>query len=407
MNTRRVFRPITLVALLAMAVLVLSVPFVSAQDSIVIKIASQSPLSGGQSLLGTGLRNAAELAIEQLSEPLEELGFTIEFVPFDDQATPDVGVANAQQIVNDDAIMAVIGHFNSGVAIPSSEVYNDFDVAMISPANTNPLVTDRALPTVNRVCGRDDLQGPTGAQYAAGLEGVESVYILHDTTAYGQGVAEYFQQEAEAQGLAVLGFEGTEERANFDGIIQPILALEPDLIYMGGIYDQFGIFVSQVAAAGYEGFFMGPDGLDSPSYAELAGDAAIGTFYTSVAGPASLYPNAAQFIEDYTEKFGEEPTPFAAQSYDATAIALLGIQAAAEAAGGLPTRADVAAAIRATENYEGLTGTITFDDNGDPEVGSYYVLQVGSADPADWSANEVLSTLQIPSPLFAAAEAGG
>ncbi|PJF23991.1 MAG: branched-chain amino acid ABC transporter substrate-binding protein, partial [Phototrophicales bacterium] len=153
--------------------------------------------------------------------------------PFDDQATPAVGVSNAQIIVNDPAIMGVIGHLNSGVAIPASEVYNDNDLVMISPANTNPLITDRGLPTVNRVCGRDDLQGPTGARFVAEELGVQSVYVLHDTTAYGQGVAEFFRQEAEALGLTVLGFEGTEEMSNFDGILQPILALEPEAIYFG------------------------------------------------------------------------------------------------------------------------------------------------------------------------------
>src|SRR5687768_1759746 len=177
-------------------VLALGISFVQAQDN-VIKIASQSPLSGGQSVLGTGLRNGTELAIEQLGGTLTDMGFEIQYVPFDDQATPDVGVANAQQIVADAAILAIIGHFNSGVAIPSSEVYDANNLVMVSPANTNPTVTDRGLATVNRVVGRDDLQGPTGAQFAASLEGVASVYILHDTTAYGQGVAEFFRQEAE------------------------------------------------------------------------------------------------------------------------------------------------------------------------------------------------------------------
>lgn len=392
-----------LFVLVTVLIMALGVSLTQAQDAQIIKIASQSPLSGGQSILGTGLRNGTELAIEQLGGPVTDMGFEIQYVPFDDQATPDVGVANAQQIVADEAILAIIGHFNSGVAIPSSEVYDANDLVMVSPANTNPTVTDRELPTVNRVCGRDDLQGPTGAQFAAGLEGVESVYILHDTTAYGQGVAEFFRVEAEVQGLAVLGFEGTEERANFDGIIQPILALEPDVIYMGGIYDQFGIFAAQARTAGYAGIFMGPDGMDSPDYAELAGEAAVGTYYTSVAGPASIYPNAAQFIEDYTEKFGEPPTPFAAQAYDATGIVLAALaKVIEEGDGALPTRAAVAEAVRATEDYEGLTGVITFDDNGDPEVSSYYVIEVTSSDPAEWSNNTLVTSLEIPSPLFAA-----
>lgn len=393
-----------LFVLLAIVALALSATLVSAQDK-VIKIASQSPLSGGQSLSGTNMRNAVELAIEQLSGPLTDMGFKIEYVPFDDQATPDVGVANAQNMVNDPAILVIIGHWNSGVAIPSSEVYNANDLGMISPANTNPAVTSRGLSVVNRVCGRDDNQGPAGAKFLASLGTVESVYVLHDKTAYGQGIATFFQQEAEAQGIAVLGFEGTEEKSNFDGILQPILAQAPDAIYFGGIYDQTAVFLSQARAAGYAGIFMGPDGTDATDFALLAGEAAIGTYYTSAAGPASVYPDAAKFIEDYTAKFGAGPQPYGPESYDATAIALHSIEIAAQLAGGnTPTRAQVASIIRATSDFKGITGSITFDAYGDRATAGYYVLQVKSSDPAKWSENEVLSTTIVPSPFTALME---
>jgi branched-chain amino acid transport system substrate-binding protein len=263
-------------------------------------------------------------------------------------------------------------------------------------------ITDRGLPTVNRICGRDDTQGAAGAAFAATLDGVESVYVLHDTTAYGQGVAEFFAAAAEEQGLTVLNVEGTEEASNFESIIQPILAQDPDLIYFGGIYSQTGIFLNQVRTAGYEGIFMGPDGFDSTEFAELAGEAAVGTYYTTVAAPASFYPAAAQFIEDHTEVYGEAPQPFSAQAYDATAIVLAGIAAAAEEAGGIPTREAVAAAVRATEGFEGITGTYTFDDNGDPEVATYIIIEVTSSDPEEWSNNTVLDSFQAPSPLAAA-----
>ncbi|MEZ4666974.1 MAG: branched-chain amino acid ABC transporter substrate-binding protein [Anaerolineae bacterium] len=401
MKTKR----FVLFALLMVLALALSTALVSAQDAKVIKIASQSPLSGGQSLSGTNMRNAVELAIEQLSGPLTDMGFKIEYVPFDDQATPDVGVANAQNMVNDPAILVVIGHWNSGVAIPSSEVYNANDLGMISPANTNPNVTSRGLSVVNRVCGRDDNQGPAGAKFLASLGTVKSVYVLHDKTAYGQGIATFFQKEAEAQGMTVLGFEGTEEKSNFDGILQPILAQAPDAIYFGGIYDQTAVFLSQARAAGYAGVFMGPDGTDATDFALLAGEAAVGTYYTSAAGPASVYPDAAKFIEDYTAKFGAAPQPYGPESYDATAIALHSIEIAAQLAGGnVPTRAQVASVIRATHDFKGITGSITFDAYGDRATAGYYVLQVGSADPTKWSENAVLSTTVVPSPYTALME---
>lgn len=400
----KISRKVLVFVLVLMVGLLMSATLVSAQEGgTVIKIASQSPLSGGQSVVGTAIRNGTELAIMQLSGPLNELGYTVEFVPYDDQATPEVGVSNAQLIVNDPAILAVVGHYNSGVAIPSSEVYNDNDLVMVSPANTGVNITDRGYATVNRICGRDDAQGAAGAQFAATLEGVASVYVLHDTTTYGQGVADFFASEAEAQGLTVLGFEGTEETANFEGILQPILALEPDLLYFGGIYDRGAILLSQARAAGFNGFFLGPDGMDSSEFVGIAGEAAVGAYYTTTGAPVTVFPEAAQFVEDYTAEFGLDPQPYAAQSYDVAGLIIAAITDLIETNGTLPTRAEVAAAVRATTDYQGITGTYSFDDNGDPEMAAYYVIQVDSADPAEWGNNTILSTQMIPSPLTAAA----
>src|SRR6059036_3070584 len=138
---------------------------VDAQGKGTIKIASQSPLSGGQAALGEGIKLGAQLAVEKFKGPLEKMGFKVEFVPYDDQAKPDVGVSNSKNIIADKDILAIIGHLNSGVAIPSSEVYKEVSLAMISPANTNPTVTDRGYPNVNRVCGRDDVQGVVGSEF--------------------------------------------------------------------------------------------------------------------------------------------------------------------------------------------------------------------------------------------------
>lgn len=379
----------------------MSLSFATAQESKVIKIASQSPLSGGQSSLGIAIRNGVELAIEQLSGPLADLGYTVEYVPFDDEANPDKGVSNAQQIVADNDILGVIGHLNSGVAIPSSEVYNVNDLVMISPANTNPTVTDRGYATVNRICGRDDLQGPTGANYALEL-GVTTVYVLHDTTSYGLGLADFFRMEAEELGIEVLGFDGTEEASTFDTLITPILALAPDMIYFGGIYSQTGLFINQARAAGYEGYFMGGDGFDASVFAELAGEGGIGTLYTSVVAPASVLPNSAQFVEDYTAKFNAAPEGYAAYAYDSTAILLDALTRAVTEKGGIPTRAEVAAAVRATDEFEGITGTISFDAVGDRVYSTYYVLEVASANPAEWSTNAIIGQVELASPLTAA-----
>ena len=365
-----------------------------------IKIATQSPLSGGQSLLGTAIKQGAELALEQLGGDLQGMGYSLELAPYDDQATPDVGVANAKNIVADPEILCGVGHLNSGVMIPSSEEYHTAGLAFVSPANTNPVVTTRGYLEVNRVVGRDDVQAPVAEEYAFLTLGAKSVYIIHDKTAYGQGVAEFFRAAADEDGMQVLGFEGTEETANFDAIIAPLVAANPDVVFFSGIYNQAGVFFKQAREAGYEGTFLGTDGMDASDLAELAGDALTtggGMAYTTVAGPASAYPAAAQFATDYEAKFGAAPEPFAAQAYDAMGICLSAIKNAAEAAGGTPTRAQVAEAIRAL-TYEGLTGTITFDDIGDLPTAKYFIVKVNATSAADWSSNEIVDSFDLPSP---------
>ena len=383
-------------SLVVLALVLPAASIADAQSKGTIKIATQSPLSGGQAALGEGIKLGTQLAIDKFKGPLEKAGFKVELVPFDDQAKPDVGVANAKNVIADKDIMAVIGHLNSGVAIPSSEVYKEQNLAMISPANTNPTVTDRGYPNVYRVCGRDDVQGVVGSEFASGTLKAKSVYIIHDKTTYGQGVAEFFKADAEKKGIKVLGFEGTEEKSNFDPIITPLKAKNPDLVYFGGIYEQAAPFFKQAREKGVKSKFMGPDGLDSSDLTKIAGKTVVGMNYTSVAGPVSVYPQAKQFAEEYKKKFGKNPEPFAAQAYDATAIAIKAIEAATKG-GKAPTRDAVTAAIRDVR-YNGITGSVEFDAKGDPKKALYFVLQVASDDPQKWGDNKEVKRLTIAAP---------
>jgi branched-chain amino acid transport system substrate-binding protein len=389
-------RPIVVVGVaLAVALWPAAAP-VEAQGKGTVKIATQSPLSGGQAALGEGIKLGVQLAVEKLKGSLEKLGYKVDVVPFDDQAKPDVGVANAKNIIADTAIMAVIGHLNSGVAIPSSEVYKEVSLAMISPANTNPTVTDRGYANVNRVCGRDDVQGVVGSEFANGTVKAKSVYVIHDKTTYGQGIAEFFKSDAEKKGVKVLGFEGTEEKSNFDPIITPLKAKNPDVIYFGGIYDQGAPFFKQAREKGVKSKFLGPDGMDSSDLVKIAGKAVMGMYYTTAAGPVTAFPKAKEFAEEFKKKFGKNPEPYAAESYDAATIALRAIEAVAKG-GRAPTREDVSTAVRKTK-LAGITGDIEFDDKGDRKKALYFVMQVASDDPQKWGENKEVKRLTIAPP---------
>lgn len=341
-----------------------------------IKVALQAPLSGEQAALGEHIKLGAQLAVEEMTKNFKGLGFDLVFVPYDDQAKPEVGVANARNIVSDPDVLLLVGHFNSGVALPSSEVYKDAMLAMISPANTATEITDRGYPNVNRVCGRDDVQGPAGARFAAQDLKLKSVYIVHDKTLYGQGVADNFRSEAERLGMKVLGYEGTEERANFAPLIVPMRARNPDLVYFGGIYHQGGLLLKQMREKGVKAAFMGPDGLDSSEMVKIAGAQVVGSYYTTVAGPPDAYPESAAFAKKFKQRFGKEVESFAMYGYDATAVGLRAIERAIQANGGKkPSRAQVSSAVRQTKDYRGITGPIAFDAKGDPVKAKYFVLR--------------------------------
>jgi branched-chain amino acid transport system substrate-binding protein len=362
--------------LLSFALAWIGLPVTARAQKGTIKIAVQVPLSGEQAALGEHIKLGAQLAVEESSKGFKALGYDLILVPYDDQAKPEVGVANARNLVADADVLVMVGHFNSGVALPASEVYKDAVLAMISPANTATEITDRGYPNVNRVCGRDDVQGPVGARFAAHDLKLKSVYIIHDKTLYGQGVAENFRNEAKKLGMKVLGFEGTEERANFSPMIIPLKAKNPALVYFGGIYHQGGLLLKQLREKGVKAKFMGPDGLDSAEMVKIAGSSVTDTYYTSVAGPPAAYPETAAFARKFKQRFGKDVESFGMYGYDATLVGIKAIEQWIKANGGKkPGRADVSAAVRKLKDFRGVTGSIEFDNKGDPVKAKYFVLQ--------------------------------
>lgn len=345
----------------------------------VIKVASASMLSGPQAGLGEMIKLGVQIAVEEAQPRFKEKGFDLQFSPQDDQAQPDVGVAVARRLVNEPDVLALVGHFNSGVTIPASEVYKEFNLAMVSPGSTNPRVTERGLNNVNRVCGRDDVQGPVGAEFAINDLKAKRILVVHDKTAYGQGIAQAFRDKAQALKGQVVGFLGTEEKTNFQSLILQMRVLKPDLVYFGGIYDQGGVLLKQMRERGITATFLGPDGLESSAFIDIAQNAAKGAYYTTVAGPVEKYPLAQAFADTFTKRFGRAPEAYALYSYDAANVVLAGIEAATAAnEGRKPTRQQVAEAIRKVQR-EGITGPIAFNENGDRTQADYWVVHFEEA----------------------------
>ena len=299
----------------------------------------------------------------------------------------------------DPDILLVIGHLTSRVAIPAIEVYRPADLAMISPANTNPDITDYGHPNVNRVVGRDDVQGGVAAEFARQDLRAMSANVIHDGTRYGQDVAASFRAAAERLGIRVLGVHVAEAHADYGFIIGKITQQGPDVVYFGGIYEDAAVFFSEARAEGVRAAFLGPDGMDSADLAEEAGRAVVGLHYTALTGPVAVHPEARDFAASFRSRFGKGPEPFAAEAYDATLVGLKALERAIRDAGGQrPTREAVSAAIRQLRDVQGLTGPIEFDEKGDRRRARYFIMRVQSPQPELWHLNRHVKTIEAPPP---------
>ncbi|WP_146553740.1 branched-chain amino acid ABC transporter substrate-binding protein [Rummeliibacillus sp. SL167] len=347
----------------------------------VIKIATQSPLSGGSAILGEALKLGAQLKLEEESKKFEKLGYKLQLEPYDDQGDPKKGVSNANVIGADKEIYGIIGHLNSGVTIPSSEVYEKYHVAMVSPAATAVEVTERGLKTVNRIVARDDFQGPAGAEYAVKELGAKTAFIIQDKTAYGQGLADEFKKAIESQGAKVVGYEGiTVGEKDFNGVINKAKAQNPDVIYFGGLYAEGGLIIKQAREKGIDVPIMGGDGLDSSGLVDIAGDSVANTYITSVAGDSTKTESGKKFVEDYKAKFNKKAESYSVYGYDSMGVLLKGIEDAIKANGDkLPSKEKVAEAVRAVKDYKGALTEVSFDDKGDNTKAKVFLYKFDKA----------------------------
>ncbi len=368
----------------------------SAQGKGTIKIVSQSPLSGGQSVLGEAVRNGAQLALDDFGKLVTSWGFKLAFEPYDDQAKPDVGTANANRVINDPDVLGVMGHFNSGVSVPASEVYAKVGLVMISPTNTGTKVTDRGLPNVNRVCGRDDVAGPAIAEFAAKTLKAKRMYVLSDKTAYGDGIAAEVSRTLKTLGVEIVyegGIASTE--TDFSSVLNRAAVDKPDAVFFGAIYDQAAVLLKQMRQKGVTAPLLGGDGYDGSDLQKIAGPDAIKSVYFATMGaPLSALPSAKRFAERYKTKFGKDPEGYSAYAYDAARAILQGIADAIRAGkGAKPTREAVAKAVRGV-NFTGLTGKIAFNERGDLPVAKYFII---AAQP-EYNNNKVFNTITVNAP---------
>ncbi len=339
-----------------------------------IKIGVGAPLTQGATALGQGMKRGAALAVSQANESKEaqDLGIEFKAVDGDDQGDPKTGVTVANTFASDPALLGVMGHLNSGVSIPASKVYNENKIVMISPASTNPALTLQGYDNVFRVCTIDSVQGPVGADSAYTTFGLKTAVVIDDSTPYGEGLASEFAKQYQTLGGKVLFTEKTSDKdSDFNALVTKIKSANPDMIYYGGIYNAGALLAKQASDAGIKAPLMGGDGLFDAEYIKLGGATQTeGDYCTSVGLPTDKLPNGQQFITDYEAMFpNDEIAAYDAYAFDATYVIIDAIlKVAKEQGADKMTTPDAKSAIIAAvakTDKEGVTGKISFDQNGD------------------------------------------
>jgi branched-chain amino acid transport system substrate-binding protein len=328
-------------------------------QAVTVTIGVAGPLTGGIAHQGKDDENGVALAIAQANAKKVVIGgkpVTFRMMSEDDQGDPKLGTLVAQKFV-DAKVAAVIGHLNSGVTIPASEIYARAGIPVISGSATNPALTERGLKGVFRTVGRDDQQGPAIAAYIAGELKAKRVAIVDDKTAYGEGLATEVERALKAAGVTIVGRERTTDKeTDFKAILTRIKQKSPDAVFHGGMDATGGVMLKQARELGLKASFVYGDGACTDEMAALAGGAGEGLACSQAGLPAAAA--SREFLDAFVAKYG--PTKlYAPFYYDATNVVIEAMR-----------KADSVDPAKFTPEiyrlaYQGATGRIAFDEKGD------------------------------------------
>jgi branched-chain amino acid transport system substrate-binding protein len=339
-----------------------------------VKFGIGGPITGSNAAFGSQLKQGTEQAILDLNDAGGILGKKISSTVGDDVGDPKQGVSVANKFAAD-GVKFVIGHFNSGVTMPSSEIYQENNILAITPASTNPRVTERNMWNIFRTCGRDDQQGAVAGEYIAKNFKDKKVAIVHDKTTYGQGLADEAKKTMNGKGVREVLYEGINlGEKDFSALVSKIKASGADLVYWGGLHTEGGLIVRQMRAQGVMAPLMGGDGITSDEFATIGGPGVEGTLMTYGPDPRKR-PEAKTVVEKFRAK-NFEPESYTLYSYAAVQV----IKLAAEAANSLEPK-KVAEMMHSGRKFSTVIGDLSFDAKGDI-TRLDYVMYVWKKDPS-------------------------
>ncbi|WP_439329819.1 branched-chain amino acid ABC transporter substrate-binding protein [Comamonas guangdongensis] len=357
---------------------------VMAQEQI-IKIGHIGPVSGPQANFGKDNENGVRMAIDDLNAKGMEIGgkkVKFVLVAEDDVADPKQGTAASQKLC-DEKIAGAVTFLNSGVAIPSSKVFHDCGIPMITGAATNPELTKPGWDTTYRVIANDNALGAALAGYAAKTLKLKNVAVIDDRTAYGQGLANVFKKDAEKQGVKIVASEFTNDKAtDFMAILTSIKAKKPDAIFYGGMYGQAGPMLRQMAQLGMNDVkLFGGDGICVTELAKVAAGAKPLENVVCADGGASLakMPGGMEWKKRYDAKYPGQFQVYSPYFYDATML----LADAMKRANSWDPKVYIP--FLQKTDYSGVTSKIAFEKNGEMKNPSYTLSRYvnGNKTPID------------------------
>ena len=342
------------------------VPFLfSAVAAKTLKIGSMSPLTGPYASDGTDIKNGARAAIEVFEEAGGMPGYDkIEFFPQDTACDPRQAVAAANKLINLE-VVGVIGAYCSSSTIPSSEVLDEEDIIMITPASTNEKVTDRGLPYMFRMCGRDDDQAPAAAKFMKEALGAKTIFIVDDKTTYSQGLADGVKKASIALGMEVVNHEHVNQGdKDFSAILTMAKQANADIFYMSlQGYSPAAMMTLQAKRLGMESQIVTQDAVFQPKYMDVAKEASQGVYLTYGFTDEST-PEYKAFEARYVPKYGKIAA-YATYAYDSATALLYAIKAAGS------TEPEKVKAELMKLDFQGVAKHIKFGPKGDS--GSSYI----------------------------------
>ena len=357
---------------------------VMAQEQI-IKIGHIGPTSGPQAHFGKDDENGVRMAIEDLNAKGMEIGgkkVKFVLVAEDDVADPKQGTAASQKLC-DDKVAGAVAFVNSGVAIPSSKVFQDCGIPMITGAATNPDLTKPGWNTTYRVIANDNALGAALASYAAKNLKLKNVAVIDDRTAYGQGLANVFKKDAEKQGIKIVANEFTNDKAtDFMAILTSIKAKKPDAIFYGGMYGQAGPMLRQMAQLGMNDVKMfGGDGICVTELAKVAAGAKPLENVVCADGGASIakMPGGTEWKKRYDAKYPGQFQVYSPYFYDGTML----LADAMKRANSWDPKVYIP--FLQKSDFSGVTSKIQFEKNGEMKNPSYTLSRYvgGNKTPID------------------------